>query len=95
MAIVIFSLLLITTVQCSINQRQFGRSDQTALIIHQEARYFGSLVGILLGQIDWLPIEINVIDVMAEVVQLLSGWLLSSTAASSTAAVTSMTVVAP
>lgn len=42
-----------------------------------ESRMFGELVGWIIGNIDWLPIEINVVDVVLEMIK----WFMSMGAA--------------
>lgn len=48
-------------------------------ITSEDARMFGSIVGIIVENIDWLPIEINVIDVIRGFLGVISRIFLSTT----------------
>lgn len=78
---------LITGIQCY--GYQLLKSNDQSRASHQDqenARMFGSIVGIIVENIDWLPIEVNVIDIVTSAISFITS-LFEST----TSTITSMT----
>lgn len=73
LALFIIHSVLINHVQCSEFQSVAEYS------VQEEARMFGGIVGFIISHIDWLPIEINVIDLFTDTVRVVSGWFGSLT----------------
>lgn len=83
---VILVLTMMTCIQCS----RYALSDLPKTTSRDkssdQARMFGSIVGIIVQNIDWLPIEVNVIDIISNAIEFFST-LFEST----TSTITSMT----
>lgn len=78
---------LITGIQCY--GYQLLKSSDHSRASHQDqenARMFGSIVGIIVENIDWLPIEVNAIDIVTSAISFITS-LFEST----TSTITSMT----
>lgn len=79
-------IFLINDVQCS-----ESNYNSVSVVAHQKsngdnARFLGFLVGTIVQNIDWLPFEINVIDVITAMVRVFSGWFASATSTLTTMA---------
>lgn len=77
---------LITGIQCYGYQLLKSSDHSRASHQDQEARMFGGIVGIIVENIDWLPIEVNVIDIVTSAISFITS-LFEST----TSTITSMT----
>lgn len=82
-SLLILIVVLITVIDRSKCELQNYLSDhqQQLQTTKSQARLFGSIVGIIVSNIDWLPIEINVIDMIIGAVSFFSNLLSSTTSA--------------
>ena len=77
-------VLLVIVVNCT--EAAFRRDTRVSLVkerrtaASEQARLFGGIIGTLISYIPWLPIEINMIDVITSAIAFFSD-LLGSTAA--------------
>lgn len=86
----LFCLILVLSMINCIHCSRYSLSDlpktTSRAKTSDQARMFGSIVGIIVQNIDWLPIEVNVIDIIFNAIDFIST-LFEST----TSTITSMT----
>lgn len=81
---IIYCALLISTVINVIHCSRYPDTSVLAKTSEDQARLFGGIVGLIVSNIDWLPIEVNVIDIIKSFISFFSN-LFSSTTSTITA----------